>query len=1028
MADRNDNAKDTQSHEQPVGEKTQLGDGKTNVMANARDFFTEETLTDMPVNFRANKTQVDRQANAPHDLATATKIYAARTQVIQHLDGLESRNSESEESQIDAPPSVNALRPNRLRSALVLLLLASSAVWTLLNFGLLSQQQSEREWRFSTSKNTAGFHKVSSVRGTAAERLRVGDELVSYNGKPFDHEEFLKATLNFKPGDRYMLEVWRDGAPVTVEMVAQPLDLFALLQLYLLGLVFPATMLVIVSMLFLLKPNDKAVILITIFFALLSVAISTLGATRAVDLPQLLYVFITGFYSISLCAVAVNLHALLFFPVPLLSPSRRRSALEVLLYLPCLLFILIPSVIYFFFNASRPLLLTWSTTMGLYLLAGFAVLTLSYFRAQLTDKRRIRLIALATAIVCIANMTDLAVLRPLNLSGDWQFLLARLTTIVMPFVIAYAVVRHKVIPVSFVIRRGLQYLLAKNALRLLLVLPILGIIWNILANPSRPLDEILLRNSTGFYILLALAIALLLLVRFGLREWIDRKFFREQYDQEKVLRELTDAVKESDTLSKLSRLVSSKIEAALHPTSVYLFFRDDAQNSDFSLGHSSTANGRDSTESSANLKLAAEATILRFMQRARMAIEFPGKETDDLPDGERRWLRAINANLLVPMHGTDGKLAGFFSLGEKLSEIPYTSRDKELLETLANQIALVHENLSLKDRVRREQKIKTEILSRFDEGQINLLKECPVCGRCFDRDAIRCSDDRAELTFTLPVERTIERRYRLEKLLGRGGMGAVYEATDTRINRSVALKILSGASFGNRDALRRFEREAQTAGRLQHRNIVTVFDYGTLSTEGSFLVMELVRGDSLKRILEREGKLARQTVLEWFSQILDGVEAAHKAGIVHRDLKPDNVLVSARDAGETRLCILDFGLARLREPDVASTSSVTVPGTIMGTFGYMSPEQLRGERANEQSDLFAVGVMIYESLHGERPFRATSYQEALRTVAMSSDLVFETDEEATFFRRCLAPEANARFASAGEMKRALSDLISGRNA
>lgn len=136
----------------------------------------------------------------------------------------------------------------------------------------------------------------------------------------------------------------------------------------------------------------------------------------------------------------------------------------------------------------------------------------------------------------------------------------------------------------------------------------------------------------------------------------------------------------------------------------------------------------------------------------------------------------------------------------------YTSRDKQLLETRANQIALVHENLSLKDRVRREQQIKTEVLSRFDEGNINLLKECPRCGRCYDRNNKKCEADNTELIFSLPVERTIEDRYRLEKLIGKGGMGAVYEATDLRINRAVALKILSGASFGNREALRRFER------------------------------------------------------------------------------------------------------------------------------------------------------------------------------------------------------------------------------
>ncbi len=424
-------------------------------------------------------------------------------------------------------------------------------------------------------------------------------------------------------------------------------------------------------------------------------------------------------------------------------------------------------------------------------------------------------------------------------------------------------------------------------------------------------------------------------------------------------------------------------------------------------------------------RLAADSLLLRFIHTRRGAVEFPFRDGEDLPRREREWLRSIGAELLVPMHGTDGKLAGFFSLSGKRSEIPYTQRDRELLETLANQIALVQENLSLKDRVRREQKIKTEILARFDAGDINLLKECPRCGKCFDRVVEKCDEDGAALTFTLPVEHTIENRYRLERLIGKGGMGAVYEATDTRINRRVAVKILSGAMFGNRNALRRFEREAQTAGRLQHPNIITVFDYGVLSTEGAFLVMELFRGESLRQVLEREGKLDAETIVAWFGQVLDGVEAAHKEGIIHRDLKPDNILVSRSENGAARLCILDFGLARLNERGIAA-QSLTVPGTVVGTFGYMPPEQLRGERTDERSDLFAVGVMIYEALYGEKPFRGKSYQELLRAMT-SGELLPELDKRLTeFFEKSLAPEPAARFASAGEMKRILltSDFAS----
>jgi hypothetical protein len=708
---------------------------------------------------------------------------------------------------------------------------------------------------------------------------------------------------------------------------------------------------------------------------------------------------------------------------------RRFPKLEFLIFAPYLIFVpnRVLVILHYadYWAAANPSLIAFLQSVGLYNfrlyhLAGLLVLISTYRQAGKVVRRKLRVGIFG--LLCgflpagISELVLNPVLRFFEIQNPWHEWMPAIISapmLLVPPVVAYAIVRHRVIPVSFVIRRGLQYLLAKNALRLLLTLPVLGIVWNIAVNPNRTLSEILLNNSLLFYSFIALAVVVGLLMRFRLNEWIDRRFFREQYNQERLLHELIEDVKTTDSMPKLSRMVSNKIQTALHPTSVYLFYRDDRHNSDFSLGY--TTGGAES-ENSANLKLAAESPLLNFMNRTRGAIEFPTRQTDDLPNREKRWLRETGANLLVPMHGTDGRLAGIFSLGEKMSQIPYTTRDKKLLETLANQIALVHENLHLKDRVRREEKIKTEILARFDEGDINLLKECPKCGRCFDRDAEKCADDDAELIFTLPVTRTIENRYRLEKLLGKGGMGAVYEATDTRINRPVAVKILSGAMFGNRNALRRFEREAQTAGKLSHRNIVTVFDYGVLSTEGAFLVMELIRGETLSEVLKREKKLDARTTQAWFSQVLDGVEAAHRAGIVHRDLKPDNIFVTRDEDGKARLCILDFGLARFNEHEFAD--SLSLPGTVMGTIGYMPPEQLRGERADERSDLFAAGVMIYESLHGEKPFAGKTYQEIMRS--MSKEIELDKNEPfAEFFKRGLVLKPEKRFASASEMKEIL---------
>jgi eukaryotic-like serine/threonine-protein kinase len=184
--------------------------------------------------------------------------------------------------------------------------------------------------------------------------------------------------------------------------------------------------------------------------------------------------------------------------------------------------------------------------------------------------------------------------------------------------------------------------------------------------------------------------------------------------------------------------------------------------------------------------------------------------------------------------------------------------------------------------------------------------------------------------------------------------------------------------------------------------------------------MELVRGETLSEVLRRENKLDSATVAAWFGQVLDGVEAAHSSGVIHRDLKPDNILVTRTDDKAVRLCILDFGLARFNEHPLAE--SVTMPGTVMGTLGYMAPEQLRGERADERSDLFAAGVIIYECLHGERPFVGGTYMEIMQSMSKGVDLD-PADPFAKFFEQSLAQIPMMRFASASEMKRGLMHLI-----
>jgi serine/threonine protein kinase len=244
----------------------------------------------------------------------------------------------------------------------------------------------------------------------------------------------------------------------------------------------------------------------------------------------------------------------------------------------------------------------------------------------------------------------------------------------------------------------------------------------------------------------------------------------------------------------------------------------------------------------------------------------------------------------------------------------------------------------------------------------------------------------------------------------------------------VAVKVMTGRSFGDRDALRRFQREARASARLSHPNIVRTYDYGTLGESGAYLVLELLRGVTLRQMVQREERLSPRDAAEIFEQIFDGMRAAHAAGVVHRDLKPENILVVEEgEMGRRTVKILDFGLAKLHAPDVAETTSITTPGTIMGTFGYMAPEQLTGAESDERADVFALGVMLFEALTGRKPFSGRSWGDLLASIDGGRvDLPGDTPEirrlEA-LLRRCLAFERGDRFASVTEARDALVPAV-----
>src|ERR1700719_3755562 len=263
--------------------------------------------------------------------------------------------------------------------------------------------------------------------------------------------------------------------------------------------------------------------------------------------------------------------------------------------------------------------------------------------------------------------------------------------------------------------------------------------------------------------------------------------------------------------------------------------------------------------------------------------------------------------------------------------------------------------------------------------------------------------------------------YEIVSLLGAGGMGEVYRARDSRLKREVAVKVLPPAFSRDADRLRRFEQEALATAALNHPNILAVFDIGT--NEGSpYVVSELLEGETLRDRLRGSAITVRKT-LDYALQIAHGLAAAHEKGIIHRDLKPENIFVTK----DGRAKILDFGLAKLTQPEsgdhtsLPTMSHATEAGVVLGTAGYMSPEQVRGMAVDARSDIFSFGAILYEMISGKRAFHRETSADTMSAILKEDPAdLSETNRNVSpalerIVQHCLEKNPEQRFHSASDI-------------
>ncbi len=855
--------------------------------------------------------------------------------------------------------------------------------------------------------------------------LAPGDQVLALDGQAIGGWSDLRALVaNWEVGSSYPLEVERAGerrvltlTPGHVHLRWSPGEaaLFAIqlsrLFMLLVGLVIAFS-----------RPHDPVASLGGLLLAILGVydlALPPGFAATWRHLPWFLGALLwLPQLSVSLCG-PVGLTFFSSFPRKLF----RAPWLWTLVWLPALLLILPWNAYYTFHLVYRPTHVTgilpgWLLTTRFVVLAGYAgvgatVLGLNYRRLEDTNERR------RLRVVLVGFLGGIFPQLPLLLSALlppvlWRsvfgtvpyFVLRAFLFLAFPLSVAYAILRYRLFDIRVMIRRGLQYALARRVV-LSLVPALAGVLaLDLLLHGNQPLTEILRARGWVYGLLGGLAV----LAHYLRQQWLaalDRRFFRERYDAERLLREVVEEVHAARSFDQVAPRVVARIEAALHPQFAALLVREPREPSFRTLSAAPAGH--------APPRLPADSKLVALVRVLGKPIEMPHTESgwlqQQLPHEETDFIRQAGIDLLVPVSFAPERSEALLALGVKRSEEPYTREDQELLISISNSLDLLLE---------RPVTVPVHASEAFEE--------CPRCGACYDTGAACCPQEGAGLHL-VHVPRLLAARYRLDCRLGRGGMGTVYAATDTALDRRVAVKLIRDDLVGSAEAAERFRRESRAAASFSHPNVVTVHDFGVAAATRAFLVMELLDGHTLREELKREKRLAARRTLEVLRGVTAAVDAAHRRQLIHRDLKPENIFLARDEDGETAK-ILDFGIAKFL-PSATGPTADTGTGLLVGTLYYMAPEQLRGEHLHASWDLWALAVIAYEMLTGTHPFAAggTAVECQAALLAGRATLVaFHLPESPArwqeFFDCALALEPTRRPASArlfcSELDRALA--------
>lgn len=649
------------------------------------------------------------------------------------------------------------------------------------------------------------------------------------------------------------------------------------------------------------------------------------------------------------------------------------------------------------------------------------------------DRRRVMLfvgalaVGLTPFVLALVAAPFVPLLRdPVVQQRAGIFLYAALASIVP--ITAYSVMVDRVMDLQFLIRVTLQYALARYAVWAVSLAPLVYVGFDIQANQDLTIAQYLERYRPTGPLTLSAAGVIILASRRHLLRAIDRWFLVEPSDQSRTLARLERRYRTAESRRGVTNALVEELSRALNAGSMAVLLADADGTALVPVAGTTAPIRRDSM-------------LLEILRSSRGDVRLDSHALTSiarlLPPGDREWLKETDVHLLAPLVGSTGMLLGVVVIGAARTGLPYSAAHFALVAAAGGQAAMQLENRRLRgresDQFHPGHDLREEGLDWQDEPAVC----CPACSLVWSPETRRCSCGSATIGAALPLY--VQGKFRLERLVGAGGMGVVYLAVDMVLDRQVAIKTLPSLRSESAD---RLHREARTMARVLHPNLALI--YGTEQWRGTpMLIVEYLEGGTLRDSIRR-GPMPYAEVVDLGIVLADALESAHASGVLHRDVKPSNIGYTS----DRRPKLLDFGLALLernrharstgkpltgpateallRAPDPAAT--VTVEERLVGTPLYLAPEALAGSTPQPSFDLWGLALVLYEAVAGRHPFAA----DDVKTVLDAAERADVPDIRhyrptcpialAAFLRNALSPNITRRPESAGALRRGLHEL------